>query len=161
MVEQKLRELRASQGLPAAQHRPFKNESEIRNMLGPITIDQSEVVDDIPEGEYNVNVVDAEMKTSKAGNPYLRWQFTVFGHSDPRYNSQAIWHSTPTSGKGAFRLLQLHKAAVGSKLDKNATQIDPRDILGKQLSITVVNSHDQDGNPNGFTEVKYVRPFRA
>lgn len=130
-------------------------------MLGPVELDQSEVVDGIPEGDYNVNVVDAEQKTSKAGNPYLRWQFTVFNHAETKYNGQAIWHSTPTTGKGAFRLLQLYKAAVGSKLDKNATKLDPQQILGKQLSITVVNSHDQDGNPNGFTEVKGVRSYKA
>lgn len=130
-------------------------------MLAPITIDQSEVVDGIPEGPYNVNVVDAEMKTSKNGNPYLRWQFTVFNHVEPKYNGQAIWHSTPTTGKGAFRLLQLYKAAVGTKIDRTATTMDPKEILGKQLTITVVNSHDQDGNANGFTEVKTVVPYRA
>ncbi len=136
---------------------PLINESET-HMLHEFEIDQSEVVDGIPEGEYKVNVVDAELKTSKAGNPYARWQFTVIDNADPRYNGQAIWHSTPTTGKGAFRLLQLYRAAVGAKLDKNSTKIDPKAILGKQLRITVVNSHDQDGNLNGFSEVKTVRP---
>lgn len=130
-------------------------------MLGPVEINTSEVVDGIPEGTYNVNVVDAEHKTSKAGNPYLRWQFTVFGNAETKYNGQAIWHSTPTTGKGAFRLLQLFKAATGERLDKTATKIDPQAILGKQLTITVVNSHDQDGNPNGFTEVKSVATYRG
>lgn len=130
-------------------------------MLGPISIDTSEVVDGLPEGEYFANVVDAELKTSKSGNPYLRWQLTVFNNTEGKYNGQAIWHSTPTTGKGAFRLLQLYKAAVGAKLDKSATSIDPKEILGKQVGITVVNSHDQDGNPNGFTEVKNVRVYKG
>lgn len=130
-------------------------------MIGPIQIDQSEVVDGIPEGEYIVNIVDAEMKTSKSGNPYLRWQFTVVNNVEARFNGQAIWHSTPTTGKGAFRLLQLYRAAQGTKLDRTATTIEPQAILGKQVKIVVVPSHDQDGNPNGFTEVKSVAPYKA
>lgn len=126
-------------------------------MLKPIEVDLNEVVDGLPEGDYKVNVVDAEQKTSKAGNPYLRWQFAVIDHAEAKFNGQAIWHSTPTSGKGAFRLMQLYKAAVGEKLDTASRTLDPQKILGKQLAITVVNSHDQDGNPNGFTEVKSVR----
>lgn len=130
-------------------------------MLAPVEIDQSEIVDGVPEGTYNFNIVDAELKTSKSGNPYLRWQMTVFGASDPRLNNQSIWHSTPTTGKGAFRLLQLYKAAMGTRLDKTATKVDPREIMGKQVTATVVNSHDQDGNPNGFTEIKTVTSYRA
>ncbi len=128
-------------------------------MIGPIEVDLSEVVDGFPQGDYNVNVVNAEQKTSKAGNSYIRWQFTVFNHPEPKYNGQAIWHNTPTSGKGAFRLVQLWKAAMGSEL-KGAT-LDPSAIMGKQLSATIVPSHDQDGNLNGFSEVKSLKAYRG
>lgn len=127
-------------------------------MLGPIEVNLDDVVDGIPAGDYAVNVVDAELKTSKAGNPYLRWQLTVFDNPEPKYNGQAIWHSTPTTGKGAFRLAQLYKAAVGTQLKGGS--LDPRDIMGKRLNVTVVASLDQEGNASGFTEVKAVRAYK-
>lgn len=129
-------------------------------MLGPIPVNLEDVIDGVPEGDYNVTVVDAEMKTSKAGNPYARWQLTVFDAPEAKFNGQAIWHSTPTTGKGAFRLIQLWRAAMGQKPDSKVTSIDPQQILGKKLSITVVNSHDQDGNLSGYTEVKSVRAYK-
>lgn len=126
-------------------------------MIQPIEINLSEIVDGLAEGEYKCNVVDCEMKTSKSGNPYLRWQLTAFDCPDTRFNNQSVWHSTPTTGKGAFRLMQLFKAATGAKLDARVTSLDPQQILGKQLWVTVVKSLDQNGGETGFMEVKSVR----
>jgi hypothetical protein len=125
--------------------------------LNSVEIDQSEVVEELPPGDYKVCVADVEQKTSKAGNPYLRWQLTVVDHVEPKYNSKAIWHSTPTTGKGAFRLTQFIKAAQGTRLDKSATSFNPQNLMGKTILATVVPSLDQEGNPNGFSEIKSVR----
>lgn len=129
-------------------------------MIQPVEVNLTDIVDGLAEGDYKVNVVDCEMKTSKAGNPYLRWQFTAFDCPDARYNGQSVWHSTPTTGKGAFRLMQLYKAAVGTKLDNTVTSIDPQKILGKQILVTVVKSLDQNGADTGFSEVKAVRTIQ-
>lgn len=126
-------------------------------MIQPIEVNLSDVVDGLAEGEYKANVVDCEMKTSKAGNAYLRWQLTAFDCADARFNNQSVWMTTPTSGKGAFRLMQLYKAATGEKLDNQVTTLDPQKILGKQLWVTVVKSLDQNGGETGFMEVKAVR----
>lgn len=130
-------------------------------MLNPIELDLSEVVDGIVPGEYHVNVTDAQQKVSKSGNPYIRWQLSVFNCTEAKYNGQCVWHSTPTTGKGAFRLVQLYKAAMGQKLDSAQRSLDPQQILGKQLTVVVVQSTDQEGNPSDFTEVKSVRPYKA
>jgi len=121
-----------------------------------------DVVEGLIAGEYKVNIVGCEEKTSKAGNPYARWQLSVFDAIETKYNGQVTWHSTPTTGKGAFRLVQLFKAAVKDTKALNTMSTMTFEavkdcILGKQVAITVVESHDQEGNLNGFVEVKNVK----
>ncbi|HUR98761.1 MAG TPA: DUF669 domain-containing protein [Pyrinomonadaceae bacterium] len=109
---------------------------------------------ELPAGTYKAHIVDAEQKTSQAGKPYLRWQLTVFDASDARLNGMAVWTSTPTTGRGVFRLQQLYKAATGTALEG---RFDTTDLMGKQVLITVVPGVTQDGTPSGYPEVKAIR----
>lgn len=125
-----------------------------------VDIDTSEYVGELPAGDYSANVVDAKMMTSKSGNPYIKWQFTVFGHNEAKFNGQSVWTNTMTQGKGVFGLVKLYEAATGGKKLEGG-KLDTGAILGKQVMITVVPGKDQDGNPSGFSEVKGFRPYSA
>lgn len=125
--------------------------------INSVEIDLSEVVEELPPGDYKVCIANVEQKTSKAGNAYLKWQLTVVDHSDARFNGKYVWTNTMLSGKGAFALIALAKAALGSKLEKGATRFNPQDVLGKTVIATVVPGEDQNGGASGFPEVKAVR----
>src|SRR3990172_1730710 len=119
--------------------------------------DFSEVLEALPEGTYQAKIVDAEVKQSKAGNTYVRWQMSVFGADDTRCNGKSVWHSTPVTGKGAFRLQQLVKAGTGVPA---SGQFDTSDLMGRDVLITVVDGIDQNGEKSGYPEVKAVRTLQ-
>lgn len=116
--------------------------------------DFSEVLEQLPEGGYKAQIVGAEMKTSKAGTPYIRWQLNVFDAPDARCNNKAVWYNTMISGAGAGRLKQFYSCAMGKRLEGS---FDTQDLMGAKVFMTVVNGTDQNGNPSGFSEVKAVR----
>lgn len=118
-----------------------------------ITPDFSEVTDAVPEGTYSARIKDCEAKTSQAGNAYLNWKMELFG--TPAVNNRVIFMSTPTSGKGAFRLQQLYKAATGEDLGKNQ-QFDTDQLITREVQVVLVKQKDQDGNDRAFPDVKTV-----
>lgn len=124
-------------------------------MIQPVAVSFDEVVEELPAGEYKATISDCEQKTSQAGNAYLRWQLNVVDHAEPKYNGKAVWTSTPTTGKGAFRLAQLIRAATKER--PSGTTFDPNALMGKTVAITVVAGHDRDGNLSGYPEVKSIR----
>lgn len=136
----------------------FEHERETHMSNIQVDIDTSEYVGELPSGEYHVNVTDAKMMTSKSGNPYIKWQFSVFGNPEAKLNGQVVWTNTMTQGKGIFGLVKLFEAAnKGQKLE--GAKLDTAAILGKQVTIVVVPGKDQDGNPSGFPEVKSFRAY--
>ena len=119
--------------------------------------DFSEVLEGVPAGTYTANVVDAEMRDSKAGNKYVRWQFTIFGAADTRVNGKSVWTNTPVSGKGAFRLKALFVSALGEL----PQTFESEQVMGKSVVLDVVEGIDnQTGEKTGFAEVKAIRPLK-
>lgn len=120
--------------------------------------DFSDILEKLPEGVYKAHIVDVEEKTSQTGNPYVKWQLTVYDAPDARCNGKAVWTNTPTSGKGAFRLQQLYTAAMGKKLEG---AFDSIELMGKSVLITVVNEQDRrTGEPTGYSEVKLIKALQ-
>jgi len=127
------------------------------NML--ITPDFSEVTDQVGAGEYCVRITDCksgEWNTQNGKTQFLNWTLDTFNEAEPKNNGRKIFHKTPISGKGAFRLQQFYKAAMKQDL-KGA--FDPSMLFGKELKVAVVDQKDKEGNLNGYTEVKTVSPL--
>ena len=121
--------------------------------------DFSEAADGVPPGTYSANIVKHEMKQSRAGASYLRWQLTVFNAQDSRVNGQSVWTNTMLSGKGTVMLQRLYQAALGTKLEGS---FDPDTLLGKPVSVTVIDGIDKDtGEKTGFAEVKAIKALVA
>lgn len=127
--------------------------------MAVIIPDFSEVTERTPvaPGTYSARITDCEAKTSKTGNDYLNWKMTLFG--TPEIANRVIFHMTPVKGKGAFRLQELYKAAKGEDISKGA-QFDTDQLIGSELSVTLVEGRDQDGNVRSFPDVKAVTALK-
>ncbi len=53
----------------------------------------------VPEATYDLMLVNGTIGTSMAGNPKVDWEFKVIDHET--YGERRIWHTTPTTGRGA------------------------------------------------------------
>ena len=117
--------------------------------------DLSEVQDIVGPGTYKCIVKKGEVKEWPNGGHFINWEMETYGEADPKNNGRRIYHKTSISGKAAFRLQQFYQAAVGAPL---SGQFDTEQLVGKQLSIEVVDGMDRKtGEPTGYTEVKTVK----
>lgn len=125
-----------------------------------ITPDFSEASESqaIPPGTYKTRITDVAMKKSQAGNDYLNWKLTIFG-AEGQYSSQnnrPVFMMTMLSGKGAGKLRDLAKAALGNV----PTQLETNEFLGKEVEVTLVERRMPDGSVSNFPDVKAVRSLR-
>lgn len=121
-----------------------------------ISPDFTDTKGQLEPGAYKARITASEVKTSQAGNLYVRWKFETFGTENPLHNGVEVYTSTPVAGKGAFRLHQLLKAALG-ELPPVGGQFDTEALHGREVMIDVIDGKDQGGQPTGFSEVKTIR----
>ncbi len=124
--------------------------------------DLTQTTDSVGPGTYKVRIKDASIGewAGKDGGPattFINWRMETFGEAESKNNGRAIWNKTPVAGKGAFRLKDLYKAAMGEDLDG---QFDTDMLMGKEVSVSVVDGVNfKTGEPTGYTEVKTIRPI--
>lgn len=109
------------------------------------------------EGIYNARIEGAEVKTSQKGNTYVRWTLSVFGAEGEyaKFNNRKVWHNTMCSGKAAGMLKKFVKAATG-EAPAEGKGLDTDALIGREVSLTITQGYDQDGNVSDFPEVKAV-----
>lgn len=120
-----------------------------------VTPDFSEIQEDVTPGTYRVVVKKGEVKEWPNGGTYVNWELETFGEPEAKNNGRRIFHKTSTSGKGAFTLQQIYRAAVGQAL---TGPFDTEQIIGKQVAVEVVAGM-KNGEPTGYNEVKRVKPI--
>lgn len=125
-------------------------------MANLVTPDFSEVKDNVGPGTYNVRITGYKLGEWQSGTKFINWEAETFNEEDEKNNGRKIFHRTPIEGKGAFLLQGFYKAAMKEELDG---AFDPEMLCGKELSMTVVDGTDKQGNPSGYTEVKTVKPL--
>jgi len=122
-----------------------------------VTPDFSEVAEEITPGTYRVLIKKGEVKAWPSGEQYVNWEMETFGESEPRNNGRRIFHKTSTSGKGAFQLQRLYKAATGRVL---TGAFDTEQLAGKQIVVEVVEGvNRQTGEKTGYNDIKAIRPL--
>ena len=128
-----------------------------------ITPDFSEAVElknePIVPGVYKTRITDCEQKTARSGSKYLNWKLTIFGAEGDfaRQNNRPVFMMTMIEGKGAGRLKEFAKAALG----RVPTPIDTDEFLGKEVEVVLVERRMDDGTISNYPDVKTVRAVRA
>lgn len=109
-----------------------------------ITPDFSESSDKpVPPGTYSARILEGKPETSKSkGTPMVAWTLELFG--SPEINGRRMWHRTPITGRGAFRLQEIYKAATGEPLAEGM-QFDTDSLVQREVTVTV----SQDLNDKG------------
>lgn len=126
-----------------------------------ITPDFSEVKDSVEPGVYSGRITAHKVDTwpgkdGKKPTMYIKWTFETFNEEDPKNNGRKISMNTPINGPGAFRLKQLFTAAMGEE-PKQGEGFDPAMLMGKEVSLTVVQQKDKQGQETEYTDVKSVK----
>lgn len=125
--------------------------------------DFSEIKDSVEPGTYSVTIKGADLgewSGQKGTTTYVNWKLETFNEANPKNNGRIIFHKTPISGGGAFRLQQIYKAATGKILSSDHPQFDTEQLLGATLEVEVIDGM-KNGTPTGYTEVKSVRSISA
>lgn len=118
-----------------------------------IVPDFTEIAEEVTAGEYRGIIKKGEVKEWPNGGAYVNWEIETVGDSNPKNNGRRIFHKTSTSGKGAFMLQQIYKAAVGQPL---TGKFDTEQLVGKTVALTMVDGV-RNGEPTGYVEVKRVK----
>lgn len=117
-----------------------------------VTPNFDDIQDAIAPGTYKVRIKKGDVKEWPNGGTYINWDLETYGESESKNNGRHIFAKTSTSGRGAFMLQQLYRAAVGQAL---AGQFDTEQLVGKELAVEVVDGiNRQTQEPTGYTEVK-------
>lgn len=128
-----------------------------------ITPDFSEAPESeaVPAGVYSARITECTQKLSKAGNAYLNWKLTIFGAEGElaRQNNRPVFMMTMLDGKGAGRLKELARAALG-RVPAAGEPLDTDEFLGKEIEVAVADRLKEDGTPSPFPDVRSVRALR-
>lgn len=118
--------------------------------------DFSEIAEEIGPGTYKVIIKKGDLKEWPSGGAYVNWEMETVGEAEPKNNGRRLFYKTSTSGKAAFQLQKLYKAAVGQAL---TGAFDTEQLCGKQVVVEVVDGvNRQTGEKTGYTDIKSVRP---
>lgn len=127
-----------------------------------VEADFTEVQDQVDPGVYKVRIKEVKTgewqgKDGKPDTKFLNWYLETWDEPEQKNNGRIIFHKTPYTGKGAFRLQEFYKAVLGEKLTKESSSFDTEMLLGKELEVTVIDGFNkQTQQATGYTEVKTV-----
>lgn len=97
----------------------------------PMTLDLSDVkteLEPIPPGVYDATVSEVTLETSKAGNPYLKWKFSVEPNEDIGFDGVTpAYYNTSLLDQSLWVLKRTLKA-LGFK-DNELGEINVDDLL--------------------------------
>lgn len=89
----------------------------------------------VPEGQYEVKVVEVEQKTSdNSGNDYLAWEFQVI--SPAKYKGKKLYHNTSLTPQSLWNLRGLLEQ-LGVEVPEEPTDIDLDDLIDRTVGCEV------------------------
>lgn len=120
--------------------------------LGEFTGNEDEGTDFSPidSGRYRATVFEISREVGKnSGKPYLKWCFQICD-GEP-FAGRRLWDNTSLSDNAKWRLVQVLKAC-GIDVPKGHLQLNPNDLLGKELIIRVGLEPDEYANDRDGTD---------
>jgi hypothetical protein len=95
---------------------------------------KAKAFDELPDGKYLVEVMAAEVTTSKAGSPMLAWSFEI--RSGP-HDGRKMWRNSMLSSKANLGWLKTDLARCGMTLAKvNDLNDRAHELVGLCLHVT-------------------------
>lgn len=119
--------------------------------LGEFTGNEDEVAgfSPIDSGRYRATVFEISREVGKnSGKPYLKWCFQIC-EGEP-FAGRRLWDNTSLSDNAKWRLVQVLKAC-GIDVPKGRLQLNPNDLMGKELILTVGVELDEYANDRDGT----------
>jgi hypothetical protein len=101
----------------------------------------------ITEGRYDLEVVDAELGTSKSGNEKINVQFKIIDGSE--FAGRRVWDNLTFTSTALWKVIQFLTAAKSPLIEK--TSVDPAEvameIIGAKVSGYITPGRDSNDNP--------------
>ena len=101
----------------------------------------------IDSGRYRAHVTGISREVGRSsGKPYLHWEFTL--SEGQAFERRKIWDNTSLSDKAKWRIVALLKA-LGIDVPKGRLQLNPNDVLGRELILQIGQEPDDYRDPDG------------
>lgn len=115
-----------------------------RNKSNAIEIDMTGVeaggTSRVEDGDYTLEVQQAEKKNSSSGNPMIAWEFTV---AKGEYEGAKIYHNTSLLPQALFNLKNL-LLAMGVSVPNGKMKLDLDSYVGNLVGAEIMNE-EYDG----------------
>lgn len=112
--------------------------------------DAQEGFDVLAPGWYEAEVIDSEIKSSKAGNTYINWTFQVLGKPN------RVWETTVIGKDVAMKILKTMATCCGHR---NPNYIaDTEELHGKRCQIKLKIKTDPTGEYEPKNEITAFKP---
>lgn len=90
----------------------------------------------IEPGTYLARVSNIEERTSKAGKPYLNWEFTLIGGD---VDGRKTWYMTSLAPNALWKLKDMLVKAFGRDKEEVSGnfELDPTDYIGEEVALII------------------------
>jgi hypothetical protein len=95
----------------------------------------------IPEGDYLVKIVSADLKSTDEGTKYFAWKFQVAKGDE---KGAPLYNNTSLQPHALFGLRNLIHAVTGKNVAGKAVNFDPETLYGKVIAVTVEDEEYKD-----------------
>lgn len=112
----------------------------------------------IPEGDYLVKIVDADVRKSERTNStYISWKFQVVEPAE--HKGVTLYGTTSLKREALWSLRNLIHAATGKNVAGKAVNFDPANLFGKIVGASVEdNEYTKDGKTKITSQVSTCFP---
>jgi transcription antitermination factor NusG len=86
----------------------------------------------IPDGDYQVEVTDVEMKTASTGNDMLAVQFNI---TEGEYEGKTLYRNFVLTPQAMWVIMEFLQAA-GWEIDGDEIELDEEDLIGLEVGAT-------------------------
>ena len=137
---------------------------QVVNLAAPVRLNLTEI-DDLPvaEGWYEVEVITAEAKASKKGQPQINVMGRITDEASSEFNKALFWYLTFDEDPNSFAIKMLKRCveaipSIDPDLNYESYQAFGDDLVGKELSVHVKHGDYQGevtANVNKFAVKVY------
>ena len=124
-----------------------------------VDLTKAETLSNLPDGSYILQIVNSQVKKSKANNDKIVWEARVLQPQEVAQKTPRVFFDTTVVEAALFKIKELYEAC---KVPIRATGFDSVELHGKQVgAIFVLQSSPEFGDrsrPVKFLPIEKTRP---